>query len=123
MPLYAWRCVCGESVDVFRKLKDYKKPPKHCGKPLTRELSGNHYVWDSFKPYQAVGRGKPFIKTRAEHKAYLARNGYEEIGNDPSMAPPNLHWSPAEEKQEWARKRAEEMRSCEVLDTNSADIA
>lgn len=45
-----------------------------------------------FNPYRAVAEDKesgerPMIRTRAEHEAFLARNGYEEVGNDASMAP------------------------------------
>jgi hypothetical protein len=30
---------------------------------------------------------RPVIRNRREHEAFLRRNGYEEVGNDKSMAP------------------------------------
>ena len=100
-------------------MKDCKKPPKHCGKKLSKELTPPK-VWDSFTPYRAIGRGRPWIPNRAEHKAYLARNNYEEVGNDASMAPPELKMTDAEIAQESAAKMREYQKSCEILNQDIA---
>lgn len=117
MPLYDYRCACGHKEEVFRMMKDYKKrPPKHCGKPMEREITANYYVWGGFKEYRAVGRGRPLIKTRQEHKDYLRINGYEEVGNDSSMAPPELHMSDAEIAYRTEQKRKEELAAFDAID-------
>lgn len=115
MPLYSWTCGCGHTQDVYAKLKDYKRAPKHCGKPMEREITGSHYVWGSFTPYRAVGRGRPWIKTRQEHKDYLRQNGYEEVGNDSSIAPPELGMCEGEIAERVANKRKEEAAAMEQL--------
>lgn len=86
------------------------------------EITGTHYVWNGFAPYRAVGRGRPFIKTRAEHLAYLRRNNYEEVGNDSSMAPPDRQASEAEWAQSQAPKNREMQESCAELERISRHL-
>lgn len=52
-------------------------------------LGGRRHITPDFTPYRAVGkeRGK-LIKTRAQHRDYLKKHDYEEVGNDASMLPP-----------------------------------
>jgi hypothetical protein len=116
VPIYAFACACGEKKEVFRQMKDYKRAPKHCGKPMQREITGTHYVWNVFPEYRAIGRGRPVIKTRQEHKDYLRQNNYEEVGNDSSMAPPELHMSDAEVAYRTEQKRKEELASFAIID-------
>lgn len=108
MPIYAHACACGHTVEEYRPIKDYKKRPKHCGKSMPQVIQGSHYVWGAFQEYRAIGRGRPLIKTRQQHKDYLRINGYEEVGNDPSMAPPELGMSQAEIDYRTEQKRKEE---------------
>lgn len=82
---------------------------------MEREITGSHYVWGSFTPYRAVGRGRPWIKTRQEHKDYLRQNGYEEVGNDSSCAPPEIGMSQEEITHRTEQKRREEISSLESL--------
>lgn len=58
-----------------------------------------------FQPYKTVAwdkeQGGPItIRNRGEHEAFLKRNGYEEVGNDQSMAPL------PQEEVEYRRKQA-----------------
>jgi hypothetical protein len=74
---------------------------------MTLQVTASYSVWGVFQEYRAIGRGRPLIKTRQQHKDYLRINGYEEVGNDKSMAhrtctPLNL--SGTSRKQVSARK-------------------
>ena len=62
----------------------------------------------AFRAYKTIAwdreAGKPLdIRSSAEHRAFLARNGYEEVGEDRSMAPPH--------PEEIAARRAEQLRA------------
>lgn len=121
MPIYVHECKCGHKVEEFRHMKDYKRKPKHCGKPMPQVITGDHYVWNSFSEYRAVGRGRPIIKTRQQHKDYLRENNYEEVGNDSSMAPPELNMSAAEIAHRTEQKRREELAAFDHIH-NSPDL-
>lgn len=56
---------------------------------MDKIYTGKHHVTPEFTPYKATGheRGK-VIGSRRAHRDYLRKHNYEEIGNDPSMAPP-----------------------------------
>lgn len=116
MPLYSYACKCGHSADEWRTIATRKtQAPKHCGKRMPIQVTGNYSVWGAFQEYRAVGRGKPLIKTRQQHKDYLRQNNYEEVGNDSSMAPPELHMSEAEISYRTEQKRREELASFEHI--------
>lgn len=80
------------------------------------QITGKYSVWGAFQEYRAIGRGRPIIKTRQQHKDYLRINNYEEVGNDPSMAPPELHMSEAEIAYRTEQKRREELASFAAID-------
>lgn len=87
MPLYGFRCACGHEVEQFRPLADYDKPgPFHCFHEMARTLSAPRVISD-IEPYQAVasdiatGR-PPHITSRSQHREFLKRNDYVELGND-----------------------------------------
>lgn len=88
MPTYVYECAkCGALAEELRTVAERKRSPKHkCGR-MKLVITGKYSVFALFTPYRAIGRGRPWIKTRAEHLAYLKRNGYEEVGNDRSMQP------------------------------------
>ena len=93
MPIFLYRCMeCGKKSEAYRKIENRLDCPKcSCGGE-TEKLLTPAMVIKPFEPYRTVAHdkeaNKPFlIKTRAEHKAFLARNGYEEVGNDRSCAP------------------------------------
>lgn len=95
MPLYQLTCPhCGRSDEVMRSLKHWGEPwPDCCGEPMRQVLSAP-YVAPDIQPYRAMGvdvaTGEcPVIGSRSTHRAYLKRNGYEEVGNDmPQRRPP-----------------------------------
>jgi hypothetical protein len=74
---------------------------------MTLQVTASYSVWGVFQEYRAIGRGRPLIKTRQQHKDYLRINGYEEVGNDKSMAPPDMHATESEWNQQKAGERQE----------------
>jgi hypothetical protein len=109
MPLYEYECQCGERKEAVRTVANRKRAPRHCGKSMTLQVTASYSVWGVFQEYRAIGRGRPLIKTRQEHKDYLRQNGYEEVGNDKSMAPPNMNATEAE----WHQSKEPERRELE----------
>lgn len=85
------------------------------------QITGSHSVWGAFQEYRAVGRGKPLIKTRQQHKDYLRENNYEEVGNDKSMAPPELNMKPDEWRHVCAEREREDREALQEL-SNSPEL-
>lgn len=87
MPLYSIKCDhCGKEQDVFRSLAKIDDLPDCCGERMHRQVCAPHVVAD-IAPYQAVAvdvaTGKaPVITSRSQHREYLRRNGYIEVGNE-----------------------------------------
>ena len=70
----------GELVEVGQ---DYANP---------RHANVSHNIIPDIQPYKAIAIDQatgecPVITSRSQHRAFLRRNGYEEIGNDKAMAP------------------------------------
>lgn len=88
MPNYTFECVkCSAEKTVFLPLADIDKVQKHCRKPMIRVYKPLQIVSD-IQPYQAVAvdlaTGKPpHIGSRRQHKEFLRRNKYVEVGNQP----------------------------------------
>src|SRR5690606_16645416 len=107
---------CGTKTETYRKIDQRLDCPKcKCGGE-TEKILTPAMVIKPFEAYTTVAydkeANKPFlIKTRAEHKAFLARNGYEEVGNDKSCAPKS--------REEIAEKREREKDS---PDTPMVDV-
>lgn len=76
---------------------------------MVLQVTASYSVWGAFEPYRAIGRGRPMIKTRQQHRDYLRHNGYEEVGNDRSMAPPDM----AATESEWTQSKEPERRDVE----------
>lgn len=90
MPTYAWRCTeCDKEFEVWSKISERDERQEHCGAPAVRILNAP-MVAPLFESYRAVGRGRPWIRTKQEHRDYLRQNNYEEVGNDSSVAPPKI---------------------------------
>lgn len=110
MPIYTYRCPsCKATGTAYRTIAERNRCPNctQCG-TLTEKILTPPMV-SVFQPYRSVAADKetgelPFIRSKAEHEAFLRRNGYEEVGNDKSMAP----LSPDEWKERRARKLKEE---------------
>lgn len=88
MPLYDLRCKgCGAEDERVIALADFDRAiPCDCGATMHRVIRPLQIMAD-IQPYQAVGRdiatgNAPVITSRAHHREYLKRNGYEEVGND-----------------------------------------
>jgi putative FmdB family regulatory protein len=89
MSLYDYKCwKCGKTQEAHRSIAERYNGPECCGAPTEKQVS-HYHVAPMFNAYRAVGheRGR-VIKNRDEHRDYLKRYGYEEVGNDPSYAPP-----------------------------------
>lgn len=90
MPHYSFECAaCKREFDVWLIIAERNSPQQHCGVEAKRIMSAA-MVAPLFESYRAMGRGQPWIRTKTEHKDYLRQNNYEEVGNDPSMAPPKV---------------------------------
>lgn len=92
MPTYVYACTaCRRRIEAVRRVAGRDECPAcACGAPTERRIVPT--MVSVFTPYRAVAFDKetgerPLIKSRAEHEAFLRRNGYEEVGNDASMAP------------------------------------
>jgi len=87
MPIYAMQCRCGHAEDIFRTVaKMNHEIPLHCGKPMQRRITVPMIMPDA-AAYRAVAIDKktgkaPTIEGRAQHREFLKRNGYVEVGND-----------------------------------------
>jgi len=87
MPLYDIQCGhCGHTEEIFRSLDEYDALPDHCGSRMVRMISAPRVMSD-IEPYQAVASdiatGKPpHISSRSQHREFLKRNGYVELGNE-----------------------------------------
>lgn len=107
MPLYSYSCAhCGREQDAYNSIDNRKRGPKCCGRVAKQIITGS-YLTPVFAPYRAVGkeRGK-VIRTRSQHRDYLKKHGYEEVGNDKSMAP-EMEATDAEWSKHQAQRRAQ----------------
>ena len=93
MPLYEYLCHSGHRTTAFRKMDSRTNAPSCHICHLKTELRIAPTMVGHFESYRTVAydkeRGERMnIRSRAEHESFLARNGFEEVGNDASMAPP-----------------------------------
>ena len=115
MPVYVYRCgTCQAKGTAYRTIAERDLCPTctQCGAATEKIITPTMVA--VFTPYRAVAEDKdsgkrPIIRTRAEHDAFLRRNGYEEVGNDRSMAPR----APEEIQQRRAEKLKEEQAALE----------
>jgi len=98
--IYTAQCrQCGQQQDYYATLAERKKTPSHCGRKMKRIMVAA-MVAPAFQEYRAVGiPGKPWIKTKQEHKDTLRQHGKIEIGNDVSRAPPRMERGEFEHQQ------------------------
>ena len=94
MPLYQIICDdCGSEQEVYRSIATMNDLPECCETPMRRKVCAPMVISD-IQPYQAVAvdvaTGKPpVITSRSQHRAFLKRNGYVEVGNEmPDMSKP-----------------------------------
>lgn len=77
--------------------------------------SRSHHVMGDLQPYQAVAgdmAGK-WITSRRQHRAFLKRNGFEEVGNEKSYMFRNRGMS--DDNPNLMSERAKEERLCRSL--------
>lgn len=88
MPIYAMKCpTCGAGRDIYRRIAEMDHDlPTCCGAPMERAVTAP-YVAADLPAYQAVAVDKatgkmPMIEGRVQHREFLKRNGYIEVGNE-----------------------------------------
>lgn len=88
MPIYLMHCdTCGKHEDIYRSIAKMNDDlPVCCAETMRRKIVAP-MVFGDIQPYQAMGKdvatGKlPVIQSRSEHRAYLKRNNYVEVGNE-----------------------------------------
>jgi putative FmdB family regulatory protein len=102
MPMYRFRCAdCGDVQDVFRKLSQFDDIPMHCDDEMKRVITAP-YVMPDIAAYQAIAVDKatgkpPVINSRRQHREFLRRNGYIELGNEKPKSQVSMLDSPREE--------------------------
>ena len=112
MPTYEYRCTnCSKTTDAVRRVAERDDAPRCslCCAPTVRRITPT--MVSVFTPYRAVAADKesgeyPVIRSKGEHQAFLSRNGYEEVGNDKSMAP-----LPMDEVRHRRAEKIKEMQS------------
>ena len=86
MPIYEYRCdSCGKTIDAYRTVAERDNCPPCCG-PV-RKLISRPMLNVDIQPYTTVAADKEtgkrqHISSRKQHREFLARNGYEEIGSE-----------------------------------------
>ena len=91
MPTYRYRCgFCLEERDEYRRIDDRDDFPQCHNRHMHRIITPA--AVKVFNGYQTAAFDKETgermrITNSSEHEAFLRRNGYEEVGNDKSMAP------------------------------------
>jgi len=103
MPTYVYRCpFCLEEQEAFKTIAERNDAPECHNRKMERVIKPT--MVSVFNPYRAVAVDKetgkrPLIRSKSEHEAFLRRNGYEEVGNDKSMAPPTKEQAEATKKE------------------------
>lgn len=94
MPIYAMKCpACSAGQDIYRSIARMNDDlPTCCDVPMQRQVCTPAVVAD-LPAYQAVAVDKatgkiPRIEGRKQHREFLSRNGYVEVGNDKLPAKP-----------------------------------
>jgi hypothetical protein len=99
MPIYRYLCECGKQYDEFRKIDNRNDAPTClCGALTELRIMGCNVQADNTDYISAAldkETGKRVsIRSRAQHREFLARNDYVEVGNE--FAPPKRDDSPAD---------------------------
>lgn len=81
MPIYAMKCPCGHTEDIYRAIKDMDKDlPVHCGEPMSRRVVAPMVAAD-IQPYRSMCDGS-MITSRSQHREHMRRHGVIEVGNE-----------------------------------------
>ena len=99
MPIYRYVCGCGAKYDEFRKIDNRNNSPIcACGNLTELRIMGCNVQADNTDYISAsldkeTGK-RVSIRSRAQHREFLARNDLVEVGND--FSPPKRDDSPAD---------------------------
>lgn len=117
MPIYRYCCPqCRAVKDEFRTVADRNRVPE-CHGPMQKVIVPP--MVSVFQTYTTAALDKEQgrclqIGSRAEHEAFLRRNGYEEVGDDKRMAPLSAE-ELNERQQAWADEPTAPMVDVEQL--------
>lgn len=90
MSTYVYKCEkCSSRFEVIKPMANSSDPEFHCDAKAERVFTAPQII-GTFTPYRSMGPDRQWITTRQEHKDFLRRYGYEEVGNDSSVAPPDI---------------------------------
>lgn len=85
MPLYHYACsICEREQDAFAHVDERHTAAPTCHGLMELEIMPT-MVQADIAPYQAVSgdRAGQFITSRREHREFLKRNRFVEVGNEP----------------------------------------
>ena len=89
MPIFRFACTCGLESDEFRKIDNRNDAPE-CpkGHGLMARKIMPAMVQADIQPYRPIAVDKetgkvPIINSRKQHREFLRRNDYVEVGSDP----------------------------------------
>lgn len=85
MPTYAYECPhCGDGAEAVLPIDQRHTGAPECHGPM-KLIIQPAMVTPDIKPYQAMGGDKAgqYITSRKEHREFLKRNNFVEIGNEP----------------------------------------
>lgn len=87
MPVYVYQCAeCKSKAEEVRKVENRHDGPECCGAQMGLRITAT-MVQADIQPYRTVAIDKETGKTvqinsRREHREFLNRNDYVEVGND-----------------------------------------
>lgn len=90
MPLYTYVCQCGRIEDQYRKIAHRDEAPECHGK-MSRKIMPAMII-SEIREYKTVAVDKEtgkqvHIGSRRQHREFLKRNDYVEVGNDSIRKP------------------------------------
>lgn len=127
MSTYLYECPkCAKRFDVIKPMAESSRTEYHCATEAQRVFTAPHVI-GVFEPYRSMGPDRQWIHTRQEHKDFLRRYGYEEVGNDPSMAPPDIsdaefEYNRDQQLKELARDREETQKVARELAIDQENV-
>ena len=81
MPVYVYRCPCGQEKEVFRTVSEHTKTINcECGMEAKQVIMPLHVIPD-IQPYRSMVTGER-IKGRAHHRQHLKQHNVIEVGNE-----------------------------------------
>ena len=99
MPIYTYHCKDCDRIETgYRKIDDrHDGPTCRCGRKMELRITATMIQAD-LAPYRAIAIDKetgkrPVIQSRRQHREFLKRNDYVEVGNE--FKEPKLDEGPA----------------------------